>query len=143
MSTISILTFLYCEFRGRLEWCSHVIVEPVFLYSFESLSTSVLYQFNATKNIDRPNVLQQSVGTNQTLQPVLIPSLQNQVLQGSCNCTLGKNVKLSFCRCELTLMDFVLDPGDQDLKEYTLGKKYMLLGSNFENIILKTIVVLM
>lgn len=29
-------------------------------------------------------------------------------------------------------MDFFLDPGDQDLEEYTLEKKYMLLGSTFK-----------
>lgn len=53
---------------------------------------------------------------------------------------IRKKCQASFCRCELTLMDFVLDPGDQDLKEYTLEKKYMLLGSNFKNIIFKTVV---
>lgn len=40
--------------------------------------------------------------------------------------------ELSFCHRQSTLMDFVLDPGDQDLKGYTLEKKCMLLGSSFK-----------
>lgn len=32
----------------------------------------------------------------------------------------------------VSLMDFVLDLGDQDLKEYTLERKYMLLRSGFK-----------
>lgn len=125
-SVISFLKFFCYEFRDHAEWFSHVMVEPVILYFLENLSTSV-----ATKNIARPSVLQQNVGTNHTLflwNLILWKIYMQLYMRKKCH-------KLSPSPLELTLWIWF---GTLEIKtQINIKRKYMLLGSNFKNRILK------